>query len=153
MVAGQILQSPGLLRGAIGLLRSEPERPVGAGHADGVGNVAEVLADGPPVDFAGVVAEMRGESAATRSVVAGSCCQEMAPSRRSASVNPFSESPGIPYTRRTPDAFRIDTITSATLEAICAPFPAERRYRVRLTTGPGHPGFGKVSKGVTNGNE
>jgi hypothetical protein len=42
----------------------------------------------------------------------------MPPSRRIASVNPFSESPGIPYTWRTPESFRIDTITSATVAAI-----------------------------------
>jgi hypothetical protein len=42
----------------------------------------------------------------------------MPPARRIASVNPFSESPGIPYTRRVPDAFNVATITSATLEAI-----------------------------------
>src|ERR1700722_13767751 len=34
------------------------------------------------------------------------CCQAMPPSRRIASVNPFSESPGIPYTWRTPESFR-----------------------------------------------
>ena len=37
------------------------------------------------------------------------CSQAMSPSRRSASVNPLSESPGSPYTRRTPDAFRVAT--------------------------------------------
>ena len=44
--------------------------------------------------------------------------QVIAPSRRSASVNPFRESPGIPYTRCTPDAFSVATITSATMAAI-----------------------------------
>ncbi len=49
------------------------------------------------------------------------CSQAMVPSRRSASVNPFSESPGIPYTRCTPDAFSVATITSATVVAISSP--------------------------------
>jgi hypothetical protein len=35
---------------------------------------------------------------------------------------PVSESPGIPYTRRTPDAFRVDTMTSATVVAIICSF-------------------------------
>jgi hypothetical protein len=42
---------------------------------------------------------------------------KIASSRRSASVNPFRESSGIPYTRRTPDAFSVATITSATVVA------------------------------------
>jgi len=46
----------------------------------------------------------------------------MVPSRRSASVNPFSESPGIPYTRRTPDARNAETTTSATVLAIVCSF-------------------------------
>ena len=49
------------------------------------------------------------------------CSQVIPPSRRSASVNPFSESPGIPYTRRTPDAFSVATMASATVLAIPAP--------------------------------
>jgi hypothetical protein len=44
------------------------------------------------------------------------------PARRIASVNPFSESPGIPYTRWTPDAFNVATITSATVLAIVCSF-------------------------------
>ena len=45
-------------------------------------------------------------------------------------MNPFSESPGSPYTRRTPDAFRAWTITSATVVAIACTFPpfAYRRF-------------------------
>jgi len=50
------------------------------------------------------------------------CCQAMPPSRRSASVNPFAESPGIPYTRRTPDAFKVATKISATVLAIVCSF-------------------------------
>ena len=50
------------------------------------------------------------------------CSQAIPPSRRSASVNPFSESPGIPYTRRTPDAFSVATMTSATVLAIVCSF-------------------------------
>ena len=46
------------------------------------------------------------------------CSQVISPSRRSASVNPFSESPGSPYTRRTPDAFSVATMTSATVAVI-----------------------------------
>src|SRR5215471_16499288 len=46
------------------------------------------------------------------------CSQAISPSRRIASVNPFSESPGIPYTRCTPDAFSVATITLATVVAI-----------------------------------
>jgi hypothetical protein len=33
-------------------------------------------------------------------------------------MNPFSESPGIPYTRRTPDAFSVATMASATVAII-----------------------------------
>jgi hypothetical protein len=51
-----------------------------------------------------------------------SVSQLIPPARRIASVNPFSESPGIPYTRRTPDAFNVATITSAGVLAIIAPF-------------------------------
>jgi hypothetical protein len=69
----------------------------------------------------------------------------MLPSRRSASVNPFSESPGMPYTRRTPDAFKIDTITSATLEAICS-LSRRTALRVRLITGLGRLGVGQVNR-------
>jgi hypothetical protein len=50
------------------------------------------------------------------------CSQVISPSRRSASVNPFSESPGIPYTRRTPDAFSVATMTSATVAVIVGSF-------------------------------
>jgi hypothetical protein len=39
-------------------------------------------------------------------------------------VNPFTESPGIPHTRRTPDAFSVATITSATVVAIESSLPA-----------------------------
>jgi hypothetical protein len=46
------------------------------------------------------------------------------PSRRIASVNPFRESPGIPYTRLTPDAFSIATMSSATVPAITDSFHA-----------------------------
>ncbi len=46
------------------------------------------------------------------------CSQVISPSRRSASVNPFSESPGSPYTRRTPDALSVETMTSATVAVI-----------------------------------
>src|ERR1700678_3244036 len=46
------------------------------------------------------------------------CSQVISPSRRSASVNPLSESPGSPYTRRTPDAFSVATMTSATVVVI-----------------------------------
>jgi len=46
----------------------------------------------------------------------------MPPARRSASVNPFSESPGIPYTRCTPDAFNVATAISATVLAIICSF-------------------------------
>ena len=57
------------------------------------------------------------------------CCQAIVPSRRSASVNPFSESPGMPYTRRTPDAFSVATMTSATVVAmICSLIPAGHPY-------------------------
>jgi hypothetical protein len=53
------------------------------------------------------------------------CSQVIVPSRRIASVNPFSESPGIPYIRCTPDTRSVATITSATVVAISsAPFPA-----------------------------
>ena len=41
--------------------------------------------------------------------------QVISPSRRSASMNPFTVSPGIPYTRRTPDASSPVTMTSATV--------------------------------------
>jgi hypothetical protein len=43
------------------------------------------------------------------------------PGPRIASVNPFSESPGSPYTRRTPDAFKVATTTSATERATITP--------------------------------
>ncbi len=39
------------------------------------------------------------------------------------SVNPFSEFPGIPYTRRAPDARRVGTITSATVLAMILLLP------------------------------
>jgi hypothetical protein len=61
------------------------------------------------------------------------CSQVIVPSRRSASVNPFIESPGIPHTRRTPDAFSVATITSATVVAICFSSSSCRppgRYRI-----------------------
>jgi hypothetical protein len=70
------------------------------------------------------------------------CCQVISPSRRNASVNPFSESPGSPYTRRTPDAFSVETITSATVAVIVRSFrlchvPADQRVAVgRLSPGP-----------------
>jgi hypothetical protein len=51
----------------------------------------------------------------------------MPPARRIASVNPFSESPGIPYTRRVRDAFNVATITSATLEAMIRSLSAAPR--------------------------
>ena len=50
------------------------------------------------------------------------CSQVISPSRRSASMNPFTESPGIPYTRRTPDAFSAVTMTSATVLAMICSF-------------------------------
>ena len=56
------------------------------------------------------------------------CSQAIVPSRRSASVNPFSESPGIPYTRRTPDARSVATITSATVVAMSFSFFAGGLY-------------------------
>jgi hypothetical protein len=37
-------------------------------------------------------------------------------------VNPFRESPGTPYTRRTPELFNNATIASATLEATACSF-------------------------------
>ena len=61
MVGGEILETPGLLGGAVGLRVGEPEAPVGIRDACGDGNVAEVLADRLPVELAGVVAEVRGE--------------------------------------------------------------------------------------------
>ncbi|GHJ43615.1 hypothetical protein Cs7R123_09570 [Catellatospora sp. TT07R-123] len=54
------------------------------------------------------------------------------PSRRSASVSPFSESPGTPYTRRTPDAFNVATIRSATVRAMGRP-PSGRPRRARVS--------------------
>ena len=68
---------------------------------------------------------VRLASAAAANPAASSCrtcSQAIVPSRRSASVNPFSESPGIPYTRRTPDALSVATITSATVVAISCSF-------------------------------
>src|SRR6201996_7525135 len=67
------------------------------------------------------------------------CSQVISPSRRSASVNPFSESPGSPYTRRTPDLFSVATITSATVVAIVRSFcarPQDDRHG-RDDLGPG----------------
>src|ERR1700754_3586563 len=40
------------------------------------------------------------------------CSHATSPSRRTASVNPLNESPGSPYTRRTPEAFRVATMSS-----------------------------------------
>ena len=62
-------------------------------------------------------------SAAAAKAAASSCrtCSQVSvPSRRSASVNPFSESPGIPYTRCTPADFRAWIITSATVAISCS---------------------------------
>jgi len=64
-------------------------------------------------------------SAAAANAAASSCrtcSQAIVPSRRIASVNPLSESPGIPYTRRTPEARSVATITSATVVAISRSF-------------------------------
>ena len=64
-------------------------------------------------------------SAAAANAAASSfrtCSQAIPPARRSASVKPFSESPGIPYIRRTPDSFKVATITSATVLAIVCSF-------------------------------
>ena len=61
MIRGQVLEVSGLLGGAVGLLIGEPHPPVRIGHTCGIGNVAEVLADGLPVDFEGVAAKMGGE--------------------------------------------------------------------------------------------
>ena len=72
MVGGQVLQASGLLGGAVGLLIGEPHPPVRIGHTCGIGDDAEVLADGLPVNVEGVVAEMAANAAATRSVVAAS---------------------------------------------------------------------------------
>ena len=63
MVSGEILKASGLLGGAVSLLIGEPDTPVRIGHTCGIGNVAEVLADGLAVDFEGVVAKMGGEGA------------------------------------------------------------------------------------------
>src|SRR5271165_2561789 len=54
------------------------------------------------------------------------CSHATSPSRRSASVKPLIESPGSPYTRRTPDAFRVATITSATVRGMTTPFTKPR---------------------------
>ena len=61
----------------------------------------------------------------------------------SASVKPFRESPGSPYTRRTPDAFSVATMTSATVAVIVWSFPFE--------TAPG--AWAAVLAGVVRGGQ
>ncbi len=64
------------------------------------------------------------------------CPQVISPSRRNASVNPFSECPGIPYTRRTPDAFSVATMTSVTVAVIVWSFRScHVRYDQRVGAG------------------
>ena len=60
MVGGKVLQASGLVGGAVGFLIGEPCPPVRIGHTCGIGDVAEVLADGLPGDFEGVAAEKSG---------------------------------------------------------------------------------------------
>jgi hypothetical protein len=73
------------------------------------------------------------------------CSQVMVPSRRIASVNPFSESPGIPYTRRTPETRSVATITSATVVAISRPFLSRRLAPLS------RPGTGRHTAGDPTG--
>jgi hypothetical protein len=61
VVGGEILEAPGLLGGEVGLSVGAPDAPAGIRDARGIGNDAEVLADGLAGQFEGVVSEMRSE--------------------------------------------------------------------------------------------
>ena len=61
MVAGDFLQTPFLLGGLVDLLVGAPDAPVGIRDVRGVGNFAEVFADGLLVEFEGVVPELLGK--------------------------------------------------------------------------------------------
>ncbi len=63
------------------------------------------------------------------------CSQVIEPSRRSASVNPLIESPGIPKTRCTPDARSVATSRSATVDAIAHSFVQRRHPRQTAADG------------------
>jgi hypothetical protein len=56
---------------------------------------------------------VEGQKAAPSS--SRTCSQSISPSRRSASVNQLTESPGRPSMRRTPEALRVAIIASATV--------------------------------------
>ena len=61
MVAGEVLQAPLLLGGEVDLPVGAPDAPVGVRDACGIGNGAEVLADGLRGELADMIAKMCGE--------------------------------------------------------------------------------------------
>ena len=61
VVGGQVVQGPGLLGREVGLLIGEPDGPVAVRDVSGVGDLAEVLADGLPGNLACQITEMRRE--------------------------------------------------------------------------------------------
>src|SRR5215469_7567951 len=61
VVGGQVVEGPGLLGREVGLLVGEPDGPVAVRDVSGVGDLAEVLADGLPGNLACQIAEMRRE--------------------------------------------------------------------------------------------